>query len=125
MSAPTYFTPYQNVILDITNAVAPIVTTYSDHGYNDGMIVRLIIPPENGMTQMSKNPQAINIISSTTFQIFEDTSNYDPFIQPFIPLVTNSQLPQSLPISEIASTFQNVNKNNGNITPEISTRIFP
>lgn len=125
MSAATYFIPYNNVIMNITNDTAPVVTTFANHGYKTGLIVRLYIPESNGMIQLSKKPQFISIIDATNFQIFEDTSNYDPFIPPTLPLNTNDELPQCLPIAEWYDTLENAVKNNGNIVPETSTRIFP
>jgi hypothetical protein len=118
MGAPTYFVPYNNVIMNITNADAPVVTTYADHGYKTGLLVRLYIPISNGMGQLSSNPQFISIIDNTNFQIFEDTSAYDPFIPPILPIELNPELPQSIAVSELASTLENATQNNGNILPE-------
>ncbi len=75
-----YFRPALNDIIDITNDFPATVTTKFPHKYLSLLIVRLLIPPAFGMTQLNKLKATITVTGATTFTIPIDTTNFDPFI---------------------------------------------
>lgn len=104
------FIPAGRDILSITNANPALVTTTfdginpGDHGYNSGLIVRMVIPPEYGMQQLDQQQGVISVTSPSTFTISLDTSGYDPFVNPVQPpLQPLFTAPQVIPIGEISS----------------------
>ncbi len=76
------FEPQLVLIQDVSNAEEAVVTTVSDHGYIDGMYVRVNVPLTYGMTLFESSP--ILVTGSTTFSTLIDTSNMDPFLAPTI-----------------------------------------
>ena len=84
---PVYI-PANRDILSITNdAIAEIVTTFDginpgDHGYRDGLIARIIIPPFYGMQQMNQLVGTIQVTSPSSFKISIDSSGFDAFVIP-------------------------------------------
>ncbi len=74
------FEPQRTLIQSISNAVNAVVTTTTDHEYEDGIYVRIDVPPQYGMSLF----QQTQIVStgSTTFLTNIDTSNMDPFVAP-------------------------------------------
>lgn len=76
------FQPAMRVITNITNAVMAEVTTMYNHLYHDGLIVRIDVPPADGMSQINQQTGQIVVTSPNTFLISIDTSHYDAFIIP-------------------------------------------
>lgn len=76
------FQPAMRTISEITNANPAVVTTYIDHQYITGTIVRLIVPPGFGMLQANQLTGAIIVLTHNTFSINIDTTNFDIFILP-------------------------------------------
>jgi hypothetical protein len=76
------FKPYTNVITAITNAFPAEVTTVNPHGYQDLLIVRIDVPPADGMQQINQQVATITVTGSNTFTIPVDTTLYDPFTVP-------------------------------------------
>lgn len=95
------FQPAMRIITAITNGFPAIVTTNIDHNYQTGLIVRLDIPENYGMSQANKLFGPIIRINATNFSIEIDTTNFDPFIVPGPLLV--STLAQAVPMAEVAS----------------------
>lgn len=78
------FQPAARLILSITNANPAVVTTTFPHQYKDGTIVRLDIPPADGMQQANQLMGQIVVLSPTTFSIFIDTTHFQPFAIPAV-----------------------------------------
>jgi len=89
------FQPAMRIIAAITNSNPATVTTTFAHQYISGTIVRLDIPPADGMQQLSgsipgsstkrSTTFAITVTSPTTFTIPVDTTNFDAFSIPGMP----------------------------------------
>jgi hypothetical protein len=118
MTASTYFSPYQNVITNITNSNPAIITTYSDNGFLPGLVVRFFLPKQSGMSDLNFQVAEISVLGRQTFSVPINTTAFDPFIPPSLPIAGNAQLPQVLPIGEDALTLINATQNNGSISPE-------
>lgn len=76
------FQPAARLIDSITNANPAVVTTTFPHQYKTGTIVRLDIPPADGMQQANQLTGQIVVLSSTTFSISIDTTTFQPFAIP-------------------------------------------
>lgn len=63
------FTPALMTITDITQALPPVVTTEDDHGIFTGEIVRMIIPPDYGMTEINNRSYIVTVLSADTFSL--------------------------------------------------------
>jgi hypothetical protein len=101
--------PTSRIITDITRANPGVVTTSQSHGFLDGLYVRIDMQPKPslfGMTQVSGQIYLITVINSTSFSINENTSNFDSFIA-----ITDPQAPQAIPVGEVATTLQNLERN--------------
>ncbi len=101
--------PTSRIITDITRANPGVVTTSQSHGFLDGLYVRIDMQPKPslfGMTQVSGKIYLITVLSATTFSINENTSNFDTFIA-----ITDPQAPQAIPVGEVATTLQNLERN--------------
>ena len=105
------FKPAVRDIASITNAAVAVVTTTFDHGYVDGLIMRLDIPLNFGMQQVNKLKGQIVVINSTSFYIAIDTSSFDPFVIPPDQPGFNFTPAQCVPIGEIASTLDGAFRN--------------
>lgn len=113
MSFQNNFTPGSTTILSITNANPGVVTTASNHGFKEGIYVRLNIPMADGMQQVNGNVYLATILSANSFAIDADTTNYDSFA-----ILTTKQAPQVIPVGEVALTLKNAEQNSRNIIPE-------
>lgn len=113
MTVSNNFVPDRQDISGITNANPGVVTTTEPHGYHNGAYVRLVLPGNFGMQQVNEQVYLITILSPTTFSIGVDTSNFDIFS-----LGSNDQVPQVVPVGEVALTLINAVRNSGNIIPE-------
>lgn len=109
------FTPGSQTITAITNANPGVVTTALSHGYINGDTVRIVFPPRSdfGMYQVNGNTYKIIVLSSNTFSINANTTNFDTFA-----LGSNKQIPQVIPVAEDAFTLLNAENNANNIIPE-------
>lgn len=76
------FYPAMRLIAAITQAYPAEITTTFAHGYGSGLVVRLVIPPADGMQQANGLTGAITVTGSTTFTLPLDTTNFDPFSVP-------------------------------------------
>lgn len=91
--------PAMRIVVGITNAVQPTVTTSFDHDYVSGTIVRFVVPLQWGMTQLNTQTSEITVTGPTTFTITIDTSNFDTFVVP-APNVQFRYPAQVIPIGE-------------------------
>jgi hypothetical protein len=100
--SPTYM-PAVRDIAAITNAPQALVTTTFPHSYISGLIVRLIIPNNFGMTLVNQSQGTITVTSDTEFTIDIDTTQVDPFVIPAVQPGNNYTAAQVTPIGEIAA----------------------
>ncbi len=77
------FEPDVRFISSVSTEFRANVTTFSDHGFNTGDTVRLLIPEEYGMTLNLLT--RINVTSSTTFETELNTLDIEPFSAPAFP----------------------------------------
>ena len=113
MSFSTNFLPSSQVISNITRANPAVVTTVANHGYFNGIYVRVNLPLANGMQEINGGFFLATILSSNSFSINVDTSNFNSFIPG-----TSPQVPQVIPVGETANTLKNAEINAKNIIPE-------
>jgi hypothetical protein len=102
LTNPTYM-PAVRDIAAITNAPQALVTTTFPHSYISGLIVRLIIPNNFGMTLINQSQGTITVTSDTQFTIDIDTTQVDPFVIPDVQPGNNYTAAQVTPIGEIAA----------------------
>ena len=105
MTTPVW-QPNYSIISSITNANPGVVTTASPHGYYSGLIIQFFYGPLFGMQQLIGNTYIIVVLSPTAFSINQNTISFDPFI-----MGTTLQVPQVVPVGEVASTLKNVERN--------------
>lgn len=94
----TDFVPKRRLVSGVTNAVEAVVTTTEDHGYDTGLVVRLIVPDAYGMSVYEQG--TINVLSDTTFSVSIDTTNLETFSAPTFP-PTGFTPAQVVPISGV------------------------
>lgn len=99
--------PVSQIIDNITQSNPAIVTTVADHGYLDGIFVRIVLPGDFGMNTLNNQVFQATILSSDTFEIDTDTTFLDAFTTALAP----KQSPQVIPVGEVAFTLQNAEHN--------------
>ena len=87
-----YFIPSIALISAISKGSTTTVTTVTDHGFIDGMTVRIVVPIDlntaytptgvAGMTQINGLYGEIEVIDATSFYINIDSSLFDDFVIP-------------------------------------------
>lgn len=107
------FVPNRQQVSAITQANPGVVTTTEIHGYLSGLFVRFYFPINFGMMQLNGNVYEVTPLTPTTFAINVDTTNFDAFS-----ISSTVQLPEVIPVGEVAETLQNSVYNNRNIIPE-------
>lgn len=100
-SDPT-FQPIKRLILTLTKASPAVITTTFDHDYTSGIVLRLKIPEEYGMSQANDFLGEITVIESNTFTINLDTTGFDTFVAPDNP----TTCPQTIPVGETGALLQ-------------------
>ena len=113
MTFSNNFVPASNIITSITQADPGVVTTATNHGYSDGLFVRLIFPPEDGMEEANNQTYVITVLSLNSFSLNMNTSNFTAFAP-----ISMKQSAQVIPYAEVALTLQNAERNAKNIIPE-------
>jgi hypothetical protein len=93
------FEPQRVLIAAVTNAARAVVTTSTPFDFQDGIYVRLIVPPIYGMV-LSYVQTIIQIMDSTHFITNIDTSNLDPFVPPNIVLPLGFTPAQVVPMGD-------------------------
>lgn len=92
------FRPQLLQVTAITQANPAVVTTNINHNYLTGTIVRLWLPPEAGMYQLSFEQQwEISVLSPTAFSLPVDSTQFDPFVNP---TGATQQCAQVFPVGE-------------------------
>lgn len=95
------FKPAMRIITAITQSNPAVITTSFAHGYISGTIVRLDIPPADGMQQANQFFGPILVTGSTTFTMDLDTTNFDAFAIPIAAPPYINTCAQCVPIGEI------------------------
>ena len=95
------FVPATNQIAAITNANPAQVTTATDHGYVDGLVVRMIVPVAYGMPELNGLAFVITVTGATTFTIPVDTTGINSFVIPVGMSPRFASLAQVVPAGEI------------------------
>lgn len=125
MSISNTFLPNMQIIEEITNSNPAVVTTTQAHGYDNSLLVRIVLPdpvgsglPSFGMSQLSNRIFRITVIDDETFSIPINSTDFQPF-SPIDPEeVLPHQYPQVIPVAETGYTFSQAVRNNNNIAPE-------
>lgn len=100
--SPSLFTPHNNEIVGISQAVNAIVSTARAHNFSIGDYVRLHVPPQFGMVQADGlQVQIVATPSTTTFTISLDTTAFTAFAFPLVAAYPLT-FAQVEPIGEIA-----------------------
>jgi hypothetical protein len=96
------FQPAMRLITAITQANPAQITTSFAHNYKNGMIVRIDVPPADGMQQIDGMTGTIMVTGPTTFIIDIDTTSFDVFS---IPVTNENTCAQVVPIGEVNETL--------------------
>jgi len=102
------FLPSISLISSISRGSTTTVTTASDHGFSDGMVIRIVVPTDlnnlytptgvAGMTQINGLYGEITVIDATSFSIAIDSSSFDAFSIPSPWPAIVSVYPQAVPM---------------------------
>ena len=113
------FTPDRSTITGITKANPAVVSTTPDHGMYTGMVARLVVPNNYGMTPLNGAIVHINVISPSTFACYAslvpsavtiNSINFPAFVTPTNPGLVASCIPVGegpTPINDVAWQTQN------------------
>lgn len=115
MTPLTEFRPRSRQIQSISNSSPAIVTTSTDHGYVSGLSVRIFVPYNPGMENISGRVFSVTPLTVNSFSIPLDSTLLSPFSQPGPAVIsfggTSRQYPQCIPVGEfdsLASATDNV-----------------
>lgn len=105
------FQPAMRLIAAISQANPSVVTTTFEHQYVSGTIVRLDIPPLDGMQELANTIWPITVTGSTTFTIPVNSTAFSAFAIPGDPPFHENTCAQVVPIGEINSTLAAATRN--------------
>ncbi len=98
------FVPKRRLIENVTNALAAVVTTIEDHGFETGYVVRVIVPQSYGMSLYAQ--AKIVVLTTDSFITDINTINQSPFVEPtFVPDGTGFTQAQVVPISGVTDNI--------------------
>ena len=102
------YQPAMRIITAITQSNPAVVTTSFNHQYASGIIVRLDIPLENGMQQISGPAYPgitypITVTGLTTFTIPVDSTNFQAYVF--------NECAMCVPTGELTTQFTNATQN--------------
>lgn len=100
------FQPAMRLIKTISNSNPAIVVTTFAHQYIDGTVVRLDIPPADGMQEANQFVGPILVTGPTTFTIPLNTTLFSPFAIPVAPSPHIDTCAQVVPIGEVNETLK-------------------
>lgn len=101
------FQPAMREISAITKGTITIITTTINHNYQNGLIVRILIPYNYGMTQINGQDGIVTRINATQFSLPIDSTYYDDFVIPALP----NQFPEVIPFAEINANLDQPTRN--------------
>ena len=107
------FIPASNVITAISNTNPAVVVTMTNHGYEDGLSVRLNVPRNCGMQQITGMFGEITVTAPNAFIFPVNALNFDAFAY-----TSSDQVAQVIPIAENAFSLTQAERNANNIKPE-------
>lgn len=113
---PTFQRAMRN-ILTITQSNPVVITTTfdginpGDHSYDTGLIARLFIPPNFGMSLANNFLGPITVTSPTQFTMPLDTTSFDPFVVPAFQPGNNGTPAQVIPVGEINELLTEATQN--------------
>lgn len=113
MSIFNFFVPNRQEVSTITNANPGVVTTTQDHGYETGYEVRFFFPLNVGMNELKDKVVTITVLTTDTFSIGVDTTNFDTYSP-----VGSAQVAQVIPVGSFTTIVLDPTQNNGNIAPD-------
>lgn len=100
------FTPTSNTISSITQSNPAVITTDEDHGYHNGLIIKVFFPfpyyTSFGMPQINGLKGQVTVISSNSFSIPINSTAFTPFS-----ITTSLETPQVLVVGQTADSFIN------------------
>jgi hypothetical protein len=107
------FYPARRFITKITQAVNAVVTMSVTHGFTVGQLVRILVPPEFGMTQMNGQLATITAVTTgatNTITLNINSSGFTAFAFPTsAQAAAGINFAQVVPVGEAATTpFQNL-----------------
>lgn len=80
------FLPALRLIASITQSSPATVTTTFAHNYTTGVSVRIHIPVVCGMRELADFVGEVTVTGANTFTIAVDTTNFEPFAIPAVPV---------------------------------------
>ena len=83
------------VITAITNADPVQITTQYPHLYSNGLIVRIIVPEDDGMSQINQLTGVVTVTGDSTFTLPINTLEFDAFVIPEDPDDPGTPPPQA------------------------------
>lgn len=104
------FQPAMRIIATVSSGFPCTVTTTFAHNYITGMIVRLNIPPQFGLSQANGKQSPIIVTSDTTFTMNIDTTFMDPYV-PSSTFPFSQQYGQVTPVGELNETLLGATRN--------------
>lgn len=105
--------PAMRIVTAITNAFPAQVTTSFAHNFEDLLVVRFYIPPDYGMAQLNLKEGKIEYIDATHFNVYIDTTLFDPFVVPG----ASNQKAQVVPVGVYGSGAEELENATRNVLP--------
>lgn len=80
------YNPSKKLIASVTRDINALVTTTTEHLFNTGLIVRLLVPEACGMFQINQMTAEIIVVDAFSFTTGINSTNFDAFlIPPYLP----------------------------------------
>lgn len=111
MTSLSAFFPEVHRIQSISQSNLAVITTVDSFEYHAGLYVRIVIPYVTGMQQINGNIYLITILSSNSFSIPINSTDFEAFT------LNAKQSAQVVPIAELNNTFDNAVENIGPNNP--------
>lgn len=97
------FQPAMRIVTAISQSNPAVITTSFAHQYDDGIIVRLDIPLQNGMQSIAGITYPILVLSPTTFSVPVDSTSFQAF--------TNNACAMVVPVGELNGQLTDATRN--------------
>lgn len=112
------FTPFLTNITGITKAQEAVVTTVENSPYSAGEIVSFRVSSPYGMTEINNLSGRVLSVSSNTFTVEIDTTDFNAFVYPpvgtvitpavVVPAGSGIVPDSSIPMTNLQDVFDNV-----------------
>jgi hypothetical protein len=103
-----FFLPAFRFISAISQTNPMVITTTVDHLFGNGLIVRLTIPPQYGMTQADGLSGTVTVLSSNTCSLNIDATLFSAFV---VPSGLQQVQAQIIPYAEVAPILTQAERN--------------